>query len=141
MAQKQVGLCLIAAPIALQPIDDVFVQPDGYRAFNRPVEEANFRIGPVQDLRHVGEINRSVGLGGDGGYVPLERGCELLHGTEFTGCTYKCKWEMLESLLPHVSEARPGAPGTRPTLECLGRWSGSLARRIERVGRMGGVIC
>jgi len=31
------------------------------------IEAANLRAGPIDHFRHVGEVNRSVGLGGDGG--------------------------------------------------------------------------
>ena len=83
MTKEQVGFCLVTAAIALQPGDHIIVEPHRNRAFGWPVEAADFRAAPVGDLGHVGEINRSVCLGGDAGDVPLARGCELPHKTSF----------------------------------------------------------
>lgn len=85
MAKEQVCLGLVASSIAFQPIDHVVVEPDGDWALGRTVEAADLRTGPVDNLGHIGEINRSVDLCGDGGDVPLVRGCELPHTTSFPG--------------------------------------------------------
>ena len=83
MPKQQVCLCLIAAAVAFEPVDHVVIQPDGYGPLRRPIKPANLSAAPVENLGHVGEVNHRVGLGGDGGDVPLLRGCELLHRTSF----------------------------------------------------------
>jgi len=85
MAQQEIGLGLVAAAIAFQPLDHIVVQPHGHRTLDGTIEAANLRARPIDDLGHFAEINRSVGFGGDDGYLPPLRGCELLHRTSFPG--------------------------------------------------------
>src|ERR1700722_15004234 len=83
VAKKQVSLRLVTSTITFQPVDDILVEPNGYGGLCGTVETANLRTAPISILGHLGEINRSVGLGGDGGDVPFARGCEHLHTTSF----------------------------------------------------------
>ncbi len=85
MAEQQVGSGLITSPIAFQPSDYIVIQPDGDWTLCRTIEPANLRAAPIDNFGHLGKINRSVGLGGDGGDLPLLRGCELLHNSSFPG--------------------------------------------------------
>jgi len=83
--EQQVGFGLVAAAITFQPFNHIVVEPDGDWALGWPIEAANLRAGPIDHFRHVGEVNRSVGLGGDGGDFLLARGFELLHRTSVPG--------------------------------------------------------
>ena len=85
VAQQQIGLGLVAAPIAFQPLNHIVVQPHRHRTLDGPVEAADFSACPIDNLGRIAEINRSVRLGGDGGDLPSLRGCELLHRTSFPG--------------------------------------------------------
>ena len=85
VAQQQIGLGLVASPVAFQPLNHIIVQAHGHGTLDGPVEATYFRACPIDHLGHIAEINRRVGLGGDGGDLPPLRGCELLHRTSFPG--------------------------------------------------------
>jgi hypothetical protein len=79
MSQEKIHLGLVAAPIALQPRNDVCVQPYSYWLLGGAMELSDFCPTPVQHFRHFRQINVGVLFGGDGGDLALLIFCELLH--------------------------------------------------------------
>jgi len=60
MPQQQICLGLVAASIPFQPSDHILVQSNRDRPFLCPVKPANLRAAPIQNFRHLRQINVGV---------------------------------------------------------------------------------